>query len=136
MELINFIKSKLRGKRDLSPINYSINSVPRGYKCDTCNATNCKLWREYCTFGKIALECVDCAIQSQSVPGTSSLGKYAKVEVAEDGTWLTDFGIRSDSLGWRVPAIPDEEGVGYWGYTSVPSSGINWWKGLPLRNKR
>jgi hypothetical protein len=38
---------------------------------------------------------------------------------------------RSDQIGWYVPAIPDMEGVGYWGYTSVPQAGIDWWRKLP-----
>jgi hypothetical protein len=27
----------------------------------------------------------------------------------------SDFGLHTDTIGWYVPAIPDEKGVGYWG---------------------
>ena len=40
---------------------------------------------------------------------------------------------RTCQIGWYVPAIPDEEGLGYWGYTSVPQEGIDWWQALPTR---
>lgn len=41
--------------------------------------------------------------------------------------------MKSDQIGWDVPAIPDEENVSYWGYSSVPQEGVEWWKALPSR---
>jgi hypothetical protein len=38
---------------------------------------------------------------------------------------------RTDQIGWRVPAVPTEDGKSYWGYTSVPQPGCDWWESLP-----
>lgn len=38
---------------------------------------------------------------------------------------------RCDQIGWLVPAVPTEEGDTYWGYTSVPQPGCDWWRDLP-----
>lgn len=63
--------------------------------------------------------------------------KNPNFHIREDGTYDWEYypgHFRStDSIGFRLPAIPDEEGVGYWGYSSVPQVGVNWWKRLPLR---
>jgi hypothetical protein len=34
-------------------------------------------------------------------------------------------------IGGNVPAIPDEEGIGYWGYNSFSEASILWWDSLP-----
>jgi hypothetical protein len=39
----------------------------------------------------------------------------------------------SDQIGGCVPAVPCEDALTFWGYTSVPSEGVAWWKRLPLR---
>lgn len=36
-------------------------------------------------------------------------------------------------IGWLVAAIPTEDGETYWGFTSVPQEGANWWNNLPTR---
>jgi len=41
------------------------------------------------------------------------------------------FRTRTDQIGWRVPAVPTEDGKSYWGYTSVPQPGCDWWSNLP-----
>ena len=49
---------------DLGPIDYANTTPPKGYRCTSCGAFGCKLWREYqmpCTY----LECCDCAGKSQ-----------------------------------------------------------------------
>ena len=115
-------------------VDYSSTTVPAKYKCITCKATNCKLWRNYGSF-TIDLECLDCAIKSQSkpdiAPGFAKIA--ATVTFSEDGTYTDEYGSASSEIGWRVPAIPDEEGCGYWGHSSAPPAGRNWWKKLPLR---
>lgn len=40
---------------------------------------------------------------------------------------------RTDTIGWRVPAVPTEDGEGFWGYSSVPPEGVAWWRALPTR---
>lgn len=115
-------------------VDYSSTTVPSKYKCINCKATNCKLWRNYGSF-TIDLECLDCVVKDQSKPAVApGFAKIAAtVTFAEDGTYMDQYGERSSVIGWRVPAIPDEEGCGYWGHTSAPQTGINWWKSLPLR---
>tara|TARA_R100001463_G_scaffold52426_1_gene103214 strand:+ start:50 stop:304 length:255 start_codon:yes stop_codon:yes gene_type:complete len=36
-----------------------------------------------------------------------------------------------DQIYGLVPAVPDEEDISYWGYTSVPTLGCWWWWQLP-----
>lgn len=51
---------------NLGAIDYASSVAPRLYRCDTCGAHGCKLWREYQTFlDHQTLECCDCAAQSQ-----------------------------------------------------------------------
>jgi len=102
-------------------VNYASGQTPADYVCGTCGATNCKLWREFNTFGP-TLCCAVCAAESQ---------KKDISDIDDEGRFSDKHGFRCDQIGWRVPAIPDEEGVGYWGYSSVPQEGINWWRNLP-----
>jgi hypothetical protein len=37
---------------------------------------------------------------------------------------------RTDQIGSYVPAVPFETDVGYWGYMTMPTEGINWWRSL------
>jgi len=106
-------------------VDFSKTETPEEYKCALCGATKCKLWREYMTFGPITILCVDCA------------GKDQEKDVSamdEAGTMPSVHGMRIDSIGWRVPAIPHETG-GYWSYTVVPKAGRLWWERLPTRVK-
>jgi len=64
--------------------------------------------------------CAECAAKNQKIDIST---------MDENGMRLVEFG-RTDQIGWYIAAIPDEEGVGYWGYTSVPEEGIIWWKSL------
>lgn len=110
-------------------VDYTKTEVPADYVCENCGGTNCKLWREYQTFCP-SLMCATCAavLQGKDISGMDADGLYPSVmEInGED----VDMG-RSDQIGWMVPAVPDEEGAGYWGYTSVPQAGCDWWKNLP-----
>lgn len=124
----------------MKKFSYTTDLIPKDYKCSTCNATNCKLWREYQCFGEILLDCVDCATKSQNNPNISpAFARAVAMEgfaVAEDGKYRDSYGQRCDQIGWRVPAVPTEDSAGYWGYSSVPQAGVNWWVRLPLRNKK
>lgn len=33
-----------------------------------------------------------------------------------------------------LPAVPCDYGSSFWGYTSVPDDGVEWWRALPLRS--
>lgn len=104
-------------------VNYSKPATPANYKCARCGATNCKLWREYQTINPQLL-CARCTGKNQKIDisGIDSRGRIADKDFT---------GRRTDQIGWYVPAVPDEEGVGYWGYTSVPQAGCDWWAKLP-----
>ena len=82
---------------------------PAEYHCSKCSAAGVKLWRPYQT-SCVELHCYDCAKLDQ--PGRGAMPN-------------------TDQVGWLVPAIPDEEGMSYWGYTSVPPLGCDWWWRLP-----
>jgi Zn ribbon nucleic-acid-binding protein len=105
----------------VSAFTYVNPSVPDGYKCATCGAHGVKLWREYQT-SFAGLECAACACASQK--------KENNVDAS--GRRLTADGYRTDQIGWRVPAVPLEEGGGWWGYSSVPEAGVAWWRALPV----
>ena len=102
-------------------IDYSKNGVPIDYKCARCGTQGCKLWREYNTLDTELL-CAACA--------AADAGKEVG-DLDASGHRLSDFGDRTDQYGFWIPAIPDEEGLGFWGYTSVPADGCAWWRQLP-----
>lgn len=102
---------------------YLNGKVPTDYKCVQCGATNCKLWREYNTFLEHQrLLCAPCTAADQ---------KKSIIDIDADGNRTDDIGFKTDQIGWMVPAVPTEECDTYWGYTSVPMPGVNWWKNLP-----
>lgn len=104
------------------PVDYASREVPPTYKCGTCNATNCKLWRDYQT-----------SLQHQELYCATCAGKAQKKEVSDmdaEGR-RTSRGHKTDTIGWLVPAVPSEENDNFWGYTSVPENGVQWWRGLP-----
>lgn len=106
----------------MKQVDYSKAVTPPDYKCGNCDATGIKLWREYQTF-QPELRCAVCAAQDQHKDIS---------DIDSEGMHSSDLG-RTDQIGWYVPAVPDEEGAGYWGYTSVPEAGVDWWKRLPTK---
>lgn len=104
------------------PVDYSKPEVPKDYVCKDCGATNCKLWREY-MLPKLDLFCANCASKKERRDISSIDSEGMRVNVTG--------GERIDRIGWYVPAIPGEDGLGYWGYFSIPDAGRNWWKRLP-----
>jgi hypothetical protein len=105
--------------RARNEFTYSSGKIPPKYKCGYCKAFGLKLWREYSTFDPQLL-CAVCALKDQKKSySVDSVGKHDDLAYGS-----------SDQIGSYVPAIPDEEAAGYWGYTSVPQEGINWWKKL------
>ena len=101
--------------------DYSYNPPLKKYKCTECKKSGIKLWREYQTFSPRLL-CAVCAAKDQ--------GKDISTLNAE-GLYRGNYGEFTDQIGWYVPAIPDEERVGYWGYASVPERALKWWSALP-----
>jgi hypothetical protein len=88
------------------------------YICSECKAEGVRLWREYQTFlNNITLKCRACSEVEQK-PAL----ERRKGSVTEH--------IQTDTIGWRVPAVPDDTGT-FWGYTSVPQDRVDWWKALP-----
>jgi hypothetical protein len=126
---IHVLKDMLSGLMASTPepCDYSSNKTPAGYECGECGATGCKLWREYQTFlNHQTLCCGDCALKNQDKEGP----------IDEDGRRLSHHGMKTDQIGWRIPAVPTEENDTYWGYSSVPQAGVDWWRRLPLTTKR
>lgn len=102
--------------------SYLNAGIPEDYVCAVCGATHCKLWREYQTFQPKIL-CAKCAAtdQNKCIDDIDDQGKHTEERL----------GTRSDQIGWHVPAVPLENEKGYWGYTSVPQPGCEWWRKLP-----
>ena len=106
---------------------YADGDVPKDYRCTECGAFGVKLWRQCNTF-HIRLFCACCALEDQGKDGP----------VGNDGRRLCDIlghGRMTDQIGSLVPAVLDEECEAYWGYTSVPEEGCEWWRGLPTSNE-
>jgi hypothetical protein len=93
-------------------VDYASGQAPPDYRYASCGAHGCKLWRLAYTMDP-DLFCVACA-------------------EARTGDRLETGMGASDQIGGYVPAVPDEEGAGFWGYTSVPDTGVKWWHGLPM----
>jgi hypothetical protein len=111
---------------NIGSFSYKIKvEIPKDYTCRGCGAHGVKLWREYNTFAnRTTLECCVCAGKSQK----KDISKIS----AEGRIPDPDFpSVLSDQIGWMVPAVPTEEGNGFWGYTAVPEDGVNWWRALP-----
>lgn len=94
------------------------------YKCETCGAgPGVRLFRSYSS-SYVELCCRRCAIESQTKSGA-----LASVEPGET------------EIGWLVCAVPDtrpgpegeiDSNTGWWGYTSIPSKDLTWWRSLAL----
>ena len=107
---------------NIKPFKYNDPVLPEGYSCSQCKVDGVKLWRQYQTLAdRVELLCACCSLTNQKLEGP----------VGPDGKRMTEHGMRSDSIGWLVPAVPTEEGDTFWGYTSVPQPGVTWWRKLP-----
>jgi len=102
---------------------YTDGDVPADYKCHNCGVLVLKLWRESATF-TIRLLCALCAGRLQHVNID---------DIDADGKHKGDRGHRTDNIGVYVSAVPDEDNIGYYWYSSVPTDGVNWWKKLPTK---
>ena len=112
----------------VTTIDYSLRKVPSWYKCKVCEKTGAKLWRTLSTFlVDTTLLCVDCAIDRS---GLHNGEDYSTMTEEGEHRGVTGF---TDQLPFGVAAIPTEQGDTFWGYTSTPGDGVDWWKRLPLR---
>ena len=111
------------------PFTYVSGQTPETYKCQVCGAEHVKLWRKYQTFVKNnTLVCASCL--SRMHTEGNFVPKFR--DTKHGGRWSKNKGLpESDSLGEFVPAVPTEENDTFWGYTSVPAEGCQWWKRLP-----
>lgn len=100
---------------------YLNGQVPEDYKCSDCGRENVKLWRGY----------NDCSPKLLCAICAAKVGKKSIVGIDADGRHESEHGMKTDSIGWYVPAVPCEELDTFWGYTSVPSPGVAWWRKLP-----
>lgn len=92
------------------------------YKCANCGRTGCKLWRDY---GSVSpLLCCDCAGAEQSKDVS---------DIDASGRRTCRDGIRTDQIGWYLPAVPTEQPGSFWAYSSVPEERADWWRSLPTR---
>jgi hypothetical protein len=110
----------------IEAFSYATGKAPAGYHCSRCSTQGVKLWRQYQTLAcYVQLLCAPCACADQKRPDDVDALGYI-----EDST----VGGRCDQIGWLVPAVPTEDGETYWGYTSVPQMGVDWWRQLPTRS--
>ena len=99
----------------ISPFSYSESETPEGYVCDDCGAKGVRLYMDaYTSLENQVLRCRACAIAKEK----PSLEKPFHSE-------------SEHSIGWLVAAVPTEDGSTFWGFTSVPDEGVQWWNGLP-----
>lgn len=100
-------------KNPCQPFSYADQTTPEGYVCGDCGVKGVRLYRKYQTFlNHQELRCRACALLNQK-----------KDEPDQP----------SEHIGWLVGAVPTEEGDTYWGYTSVPQPGVEWWDRLPAK---
>jgi hypothetical protein len=98
----------------VKPFKYADISTPDGYECGECGAKGVRLYRYYQTFLEHQkLRCRSCAVN----------------EVGEEPQ--APWSVTEHNIGHLVSAVPTEDGRTYWGYTSVPSDGVEWWNRLP-----
>ena len=112
-----------------TPFKYAAGEVPETYKCQLCGATHVKLWRKYQMFVEDnTLVCAPCLSRLKT-----TVGFVPKFRDTKYGSRWTKpaGGQESDSIGEFVPAVPTEENDTFWGYSSVPKGGCDWWNKLP-----
>lgn len=91
------------------------------YACEECGAEGVKLWRRVAVMMEASEPlCLLCV--SGRDPGVDH--NRVRADGTVDGA--------TDQIAGRLPAVPSPDGS-FWGYTSVPESGVRWWRALPLR---
>lgn len=96
----------------VSEFRYADGSTPEGYLCADCGTESVRLYREYQTFLESQrLRCRCCAMKNQKKDAPDLPSEH--------------------TIGWLVAAVPTEDGSTYWGFSSVPDAGVEWWNKLP-----
>lgn len=95
------------------------------YKCEQCGVTGVKLWRQPQSAGPLTCNvCLGVEVDDQG---------RAELEPIGD---ISFHGQVSDQIKGWLPAVPTEsDDLGFWGYSSVPIRGVDWWKKLPAKKK-
>ena len=106
-------------------VDYTKSETPDDYKCAHCGATGCKLWSRINDKPPQLIR-ANCA--------TLELNEKV-IDLDADGMINNNRGGRTNSLMWHHPAIPNENGSGYWRceFTSIPLTTREWWRKLPSR---
>lgn len=105
----------------IEAFTYASGATPKGYTCGTCGANGVRLYREYNTFlEQQSLRCRACVIVETGGPYYNGDSSYARPHEHQLG--------QSHTL---ILAVPTEDGETFWGYTSIPGAGIDWWNRLP-----
>lgn len=117
VEIRDYIKKKRPVAQKKIPADF-----PPDYRCHSCGATYCKLWRRYMS-SCCELLCAKCAAKDQ---------KEDISDIDADGSCYNRFlNHRMVVIGWYVPAVPHKESNSYWGYASIPPDVYDWWRKLP-----
>lgn len=104
-----------------APFRYKDGTTPEGYVCKDCGAKGVRLYREYNTFLEYQhLSCRACARQ-----------RFPEYCTPEKDAQRLLHSPEEHSIGGVVAAVPTEDGSTYWGFTSVPQPGVEWWNNLP-----
>lgn len=139
--------TRLSSPGPIAAFSYVTGYVPSQYHCGECGKHGLKLWRN-CTFlYHQSLLCGDCACEEQNskvkkFTVTEGSGKrLGRITVTvlhqPDPNMLS--GDSGDQIGWRIPAVPTEDGAAFWNYMefSIGLGGSEeWWNRLPLRLER
>ena len=91
--------------------SYASGKTAPGYVCSECGASGVRLYRPYSSSDPV-LRCTGCALKNQNRDQPDQPSAH--------------------SIGWLVGAVPTECGESFWGYTSVPDAGVEWWNSLPV----
>lgn len=95
------------------------------YKCEQCGTAGVKLWR--LPHHAAGLKCNVCLGVEVDAEGCAALEPIGGISF---------HGQTSDQIKGWLPAVPTEsDDLGYWGYSSVPIRGVDWWKKLPSKKK-
>ncbi len=112
------------------PFTYASGNVPPTYRCTQCGKTHVKLWRTYCCIAIATdLLCPECLREKFKTPNFKPVlflneqGNYCWKKNEQET-------FHTDQIGTYVPAVPTEENDTFWGYTSVPQEGVEWWRNL------
>ena len=106
-------------------INYVENRVSPLYHCARCLRMGIKLWRPSSTFA-VELVCARCAAEEEHEETNVCVTMNAA------GRHVNSLGWDTFQIGSYVPAIPTEDGFGYYWYSElIPAEASGWWQRLP-----